>query len=243
MTTDPLTKVKPGAVVPESDLGGVPRAVFVAGITAERLELLAAPTPEMEIKQRPVYLHGKPTGKMLSYVDARYVQDLLDNVIGPAFWQDRYEDTSNGVRCGIGILVANEWVWKWDVGIPSNIEPVKGAHSDAFKRAAVKWGIARDLYDDREDETAAVPSEGSIRESVGLREGRYAEGESVVHAGTFDGAPTGVALDPETTPWTCPIHGEVKIVPAGTSKKPPYRAYPAFYACPERDCDEKGPRA
>ena len=38
------------------------------------------------------------------------------------------------------------WVTKSDGAEDSTIEAVKGAYSDSFKRAAVKWGIARYLY-------------------------------------------------------------------------------------------------
>jgi hypothetical protein len=102
------------------------------------------PTPPSEIKTRQ-----GPGGRMLDYIDARFVMDRLDAAVGQENWQDKFEDLPNGsVRCGIGIRQADGWVWKWDVGDVSDIEPVKGAHSDAFKRAAVKWGIGRDLYGD-----------------------------------------------------------------------------------------------
>lgn len=111
------------------------------GVPVDMLDRLYAPTPRDEIRQRQ-----GPGGRMLDYVDARFVMDRLDE-LGPENWQDRFEDRSDGsVRCGIGVLVDGEWVWKWDVGDPSDIEPEKGAHSGAFKRAGVKWGIARDLY-------------------------------------------------------------------------------------------------
>jgi hypothetical protein len=42
--------------------------------------------------------------------------------------------------------------------------------------------------------------------------------------------------------WLCPVHGQVKVVPPGVSKKPPFRAYPAFEACPAQGCAEKPPR-
>src|SRR5512139_4234760 len=105
------------------------------GITAQTLDVLCQPTPPEEVKQRQ-----GPGGKMLDYIDARFVMDRLDE-IGAENWQDRYVDRPEGsVRCGIGILVDGEWVWKWDVGDPSDIEPTKGAYSEAFKRAGVKWG-------------------------------------------------------------------------------------------------------
>jgi hypothetical protein len=102
------------------------------------------PTPPSEIKKRQ-----GPGGRTLDYIDARFVMDRLDAAVGQENWQDKFEDLPNGsVRCGIGIRQKDGWVWKWDVGDVSDIEPVKGAHSDAFKRAAVKWGIGRDLYGD-----------------------------------------------------------------------------------------------
>ena len=111
------------------------------------------PTPPSEIKTRQ-----GPGGRTLDYIDARFVMDRLDAAVGPNNWQDKYEDRVDGsVRCGIGIRQADGWVWKWDVGDPSDIEAVKGAHSDAFKRAAVKWGIARDLYGDHAATTKAAP--------------------------------------------------------------------------------------
>jgi hypothetical protein len=91
---------------------------------------------------------------MLDYVDARYVMDKLDH-LGPENWQDQFVDRTDGsVRCGIGLLIGGDWVWKWDVGTVSDIEPEKGSYSEAFKRAGVKWGIGRDLYDHRPTRSA-----------------------------------------------------------------------------------------
>ena len=39
------------------------------------------------------------------------------------------------------------WVWKWNMGTESDFEAEKGEASDAFKRAAVLWGIGRFLYE------------------------------------------------------------------------------------------------
>lgn len=56
----------------------------------------------------------------------------------------------------------SEWVWKWDTGSESNVEKEKGQVSDAFKRAAVKWGIGRFLYD---LEIAHVKTDGPLTDS------------------------------------------------------------------------------
>jgi hypothetical protein len=71
---------------------------------------------------------------------------LLDDVVGPGNWQDKYYEVKGNVYCSIGIKVGDEWVWKSDCGTAGNIETEKSEASDAFKRAGVKWGIARFLY-------------------------------------------------------------------------------------------------
>ena len=85
----------------------------------------------------------------VAYVDARDVQDLLDEVVGSENWQCKYEEHKGNLFCNIGIMVGNSdksWVWKSDCGTESNIEKQKGESSDAFKRAAVMWGVGRFLY-------------------------------------------------------------------------------------------------
>jgi hypothetical protein len=83
----------------------------------------------------------------LAYITSRAVMSRLDDVCGPQNWQDDYRPgPDGGVLAGIGIRVGDEWIWKWDGAENSNIEAVKGGLSDAFKRAAVKWGIGRYLY-------------------------------------------------------------------------------------------------
>lgn len=82
----------------------------------------------------------------LAYIDARDVMDRLDSVIGAADWQDRYEFSGARTICYLSIKIGNEWVTKADGAGDTDVEAEKGAISDAFKRAAVKWGIGRYLY-------------------------------------------------------------------------------------------------
>jgi hypothetical protein len=51
------------------------------------------------------------------------------------------------IVCNIGIRIAGEWIWKADGAGQTDMEADKGALSDAFKRAAVRWGVGRYLYD------------------------------------------------------------------------------------------------
>lgn len=91
--------------------------------------------------------NGKTKGRALAYIDARDVMRRLDDVCGPANWQCRYPHANGKTICEIGIKVDGEWVWKANGAGDTDIEAEKGAISDAFKRAAVLWGIGRYLYD------------------------------------------------------------------------------------------------
>jgi len=90
----------------------------------------------------------------VAYVDARDVQDLLDDVCGAENWQVKYEEHKGNLFASIGINVSKgdgidvpeQWVWKSDCGTESQVEKQKGEASDAFKRAAVMWGVGRFLY-------------------------------------------------------------------------------------------------
>lgn len=91
---------------------------------------------------------GDKKGSVVAYIDARDVMKLLDEVVGPENWKDEYHVLlNNDVRCRLSIKCGDDWIGKEDVGTPSNQDAEKGAFSDAFKRAAVKWGVGRFLYD------------------------------------------------------------------------------------------------
>lgn len=95
----------------------------------------------------------KTKAQCVAYIDARDVMDLLDKVVGVDNWQDDYRQLGDKVMGGIGVRFYDgssgdhAWVWKWDTGTESSYEAEKGQISDAFKRAGVKWGIGRFLYD------------------------------------------------------------------------------------------------
>jgi hypothetical protein len=85
-------------------------------------------------------------GLAFAYVDARDVMDRLDVVVGPQGWQCRYSHADGKTVCELGLRVAGEWLWKADGAGDTEVEAEKGALSDAFKRAAVRWGIGRYIY-------------------------------------------------------------------------------------------------
>jgi hypothetical protein len=89
----------------------------------------------------------------VAYIDARTVMDRLDQVVGPGNWSDTYRLVTAGdgelaVECTLTLF----GVPKADIGTAdetadgSQASLSKSAYSDAIKRAAVKWGIARYIY-------------------------------------------------------------------------------------------------
>jgi hypothetical protein len=114
------------------------------------MQALAAPFDPREVKFKPAVVSGHRAMAM-AYIDARVIQDRLDEVLGGAGWQDEYECLPDGsVVCRLRLRLGSEWITKMDVGGPSE-QPDEGdrrkaAFSDALKRAAVKFGIGRYLY-------------------------------------------------------------------------------------------------
>lgn len=113
-------------------------------------QALAAPFPDKDVRFKPGAVSGN-RALALAYVDARVIQDRLDEVLGVDGWQDDYECLPDGsVVCRLRLRLGDEWVTKVDVGGPSEQpdggDRLKAAFSDALKRAAVKFGIGRYLY-------------------------------------------------------------------------------------------------
>ena len=124
-------------------------------VKEKELGKLNVPTPKDEIKYRPggtFSSQRKKFARMLAYVDARYIQDKLDQVVGSANWSNAFHRDEKGMLyCTITITFERKdgvvgTISKTDVGTESNVEQQKGEVSDAFKRCAVHFGLARDLY-------------------------------------------------------------------------------------------------
>jgi hypothetical protein len=131
---------------PDAPIDGLPSHPEVEAIT----RALAVPFDPSEVRFKPAVVSGN-RALALAYVDARVIQDRLDDVLGVAGWQDDYECLADGsVVCRLRLKLGDTWVTKVDVGGPSEQpdggDRLKAAFSDALKRAAVKFGIGRYLY-------------------------------------------------------------------------------------------------
>ncbi len=112
--------------------------------------------------------NNRAWAKVLAYVQARAIQERLDEVFGILGWQDHYQfihfsttdskehalmkdnkQVQDGVVCAIEVydLVSDRWISKSDGAPFTNFESFKGGISDAFKRTAASgFGIGRYLY-------------------------------------------------------------------------------------------------
>jgi len=89
---------------------------------------------------------------IVPYLNARTVMDRLDKAFGPLNWQVTYREFMVGDRRGVLAEIkvrdpsTGEWITKADGAEPPDMESFKGGISGALKRAAVPWGIGRELY-------------------------------------------------------------------------------------------------
>jgi hypothetical protein len=91
---------------------------------------------------------GRPWAQVLAYVDARAARARLNAVLGAANWTVAYLACPvGGVLALLSLRIDGEWISKQDGADSPEREPVKGALSNAFKRACAVWGIGEHLYD------------------------------------------------------------------------------------------------
>ena len=115
---------------------------------------------EWRVQQSGASNAGKPWAMVISYVTNRAIQQRFDDVFGFMGWEDVYKETPGGMLCGITVHLDNKSVTKWDGaetpraltekqindGKKQTIDPVKTVLSNSEKRAAVKFGVGRYLY-------------------------------------------------------------------------------------------------
>lgn len=103
---------------------------------------------EIEVRAAREVGQNKDKVELLIYQDARVAQNLLDETFGAFNWACQYKEENGIVFCGIALKDKETglWVWKWNAGGEGNFEREKAVASDSFKRAAVQWGLGRELY-------------------------------------------------------------------------------------------------
>ena len=117
--------------------------------TQSLFDALCQPFPSDSVEWRVGSTNQDKTKALpLAYIDARTVMDRLDSICGPENWQCNYVPGPGLLVCNLGVRVpSGEWIWKADGAGATDIEGEKGMLSDALKRAAVRWGVGRYLYE------------------------------------------------------------------------------------------------
>ena len=115
----------------------------------ELLEKLTAPLNIQEIEWK--VQSAKKGLLVVPYIDARTVYNRLANVFGLGNYSLNHEPVIvNGkiayFKATISIKVDGEWCHFSDGSEASDIEPVKGGISGAYKRTIVLMGVGHDLY-------------------------------------------------------------------------------------------------
>lgn len=91
--------------------------------------------------------NDKSMGLALAYVQARAIQNRLDELFGVDGWTVSYKEISAGFICSLSIKINDRWVTKEDGAGMTEYESIKGGISNAFKRVASSgFGIGRYLY-------------------------------------------------------------------------------------------------
>ena len=125
-------------------------------MTEEQAEKLALPFTFDEIEWRVLRVSKKkPVAQVAAYVDSRAIQKRLDEVIGRENWQNEFvtvagnknDETTHICKLSIYYKERSEWISKSDGAGCTDVEPIKGGLSNAFKRSASMWGIGRYLYE------------------------------------------------------------------------------------------------
>jgi len=124
--------------------------------TAEKMDIwaqLSAPLPAGVISWRqdgrPIQRDGKFFARFVAYIDANTVRERLDGVV-PGEWALTLDllpmiaaDDNDEASCSFKARLQILGVIREDVGTGRDY---KQAATDAFKRAAVRFGIAHELY-------------------------------------------------------------------------------------------------
>jgi hypothetical protein len=114
-------------------------------IEATTLKQLEAPFAEVGWKVQATNA-AKDKGMVVAYIDARDVARRLDEC--GLEWSDSYTiHAMSGTQWIVECRLTVNGVTRVDVGTGEGDEAAKSAYSDAFKRAAVKFGVGRYLYD------------------------------------------------------------------------------------------------
>jgi hypothetical protein len=130
------------------------------------LDRLSEPLPESAIKRRVGWRDSTGQEHWVDYIDWHTAADILDKICPD--WSYEVRDVQvTGDMVAVTAAITIKGIVRCGVGVGSTLDEkgIKGAETDALKRAAVKFGLARSLYDDSKQKIKTVPTnEGPVTE-------------------------------------------------------------------------------
>lgn len=158
---------------PEADAAFATPEAFdaVAASAPERshfasvLEELKRPLPDSLVRQRVGWTDRQGREHEVDYVEWHVVADILDSV-APEWSHAVRNITQIGGLVAVTASITIEGVTREGIGTGEAIDEkgIKKAEHDALKRAAVKFGIARELYRKDDEDVAAGGSQSARSE-------------------------------------------------------------------------------
>jgi len=205
---------------------------------------LSAPVPSGAISWRQdgkiTARDGKYFARFVAYIEANTVRERLDTIV-PGEWDLTLElmptipgEEGDGAQCSFKARLQILGVIREDVGTGRDY---KQASTDAFKRAAVRFGVGNELYD-YEQNWVEMDGDGKYAKPVEDPQAAYLRryGKPVVIA-QANGNPTGPAVPSsmltDTELVSCPKCGGRMWDNRLTKRNP--RA--PDYKCQNRSCD------
>ena len=184
---------------------------------------LSAPLPPGVISWRqdgrPISRDGRHIARFVAYIEANTVRERLDAVV-PGEWDltlellppvAGLEEDANQGPCSFKARLQILGVIREDVGTGKDY---KQAATDAFKRAAVRFGIAHELYA-YEQNWVQMDGEGKyarpIEDPAVAYTRRYGRSRAVAAAAAEGAAPTAVERSAEL-----PLSEEPETIPVAT---------------------------
>jgi len=197
----------------------------------EVLAALAAPFPPELVRTR---IGGG--GAKLSWVPARSVSERLDNVIGLGNWDFHVSqlDNSNIVHGTLIVrLPDGTQATRSDFGYETggSGESLKEAASDALRRCASLFGVARYLYQGEGSARPVAPRPAPARQPVAEDAAMRALFEDTATETVVKSA---IAFAQSVGDGTCQTHGTAWVLKKGGVSKAG-KPYAAFWSCGAKD--------
>jgi len=158
-TTHPEGSPEMNSKAPQTAAGGEHSAAVIPITFTNTLRTLRQPVDPKLIKTREGWTDRQGNKHMVEYVEWHVVADILDRV-APTWSHAVRNITQIGGMVAVTAAIIIDGVTREGIGTGNadNETGIKKAEHDALKRAAIKFGIARELY---QRESEVIEREGT----------------------------------------------------------------------------------